>query len=95
MLSCSVGAGGHLFFNLYRAGIFDESQARLYTAEIVAAISHLHDLHIVHRDLKPVSIRNSPILRRTACELICRHTSGADMFMILLTPTVSKRDRCE
>mmetsp|Transcript_17961 Transcript_17961/g.54072 ORF Transcript_17961/g.54072 Transcript_17961/m.54072 type:complete len:422 (+) Transcript_17961:776-2041(+) len=48
--------GGHLFFNLYRAGIFDESQARLYTAEIVAAISHLHDLHIVHRDLKPENV---------------------------------------
>jgi serine/threonine protein kinase len=38
----------------YRAGIFDEEQARLYTAEIVAAIAHLHSLHIVHRDLKPV-----------------------------------------
>lgn len=48
--------GGHLFFNLYRAGIFDESQARLYTAEIVAAIAHLHSLHIVHRDLKPENV---------------------------------------
>lgn len=38
-----------------RAGIFDEEQARLYAAEIVAAIAHLHSLHIVHRDLKPVS----------------------------------------
>jgi hypothetical protein len=39
-----------------RAGIFDEEQARLYTAEIVAAIAHLHSLHIVHRDLKPVRL---------------------------------------
>lgn len=42
-------------FSCYRAGIFDEEQARLYAAEIVAAIAHLHSLHIVHRDLKPVS----------------------------------------
>jgi Protein kinase domain len=43
----------------HRAGIFDEEQARLYTAEIVAAIAHLHSLHIVHRDLKPVRTRTS------------------------------------
>lgn len=41
--------GGHLFFQLYRAGIFDEALARVYTAEIVLAIAHLHSLGIVHR----------------------------------------------
>lgn len=41
--------GGHLFFQLYRAGTFDEAQARLYTAEIVLAIAHLHSLGFVHR----------------------------------------------
>jgi len=41
-----------------RAGIFDEEQARLYCAEIVAAIGHLHSLDIVHRDLKPVRERS-------------------------------------
>ena len=35
-------------------GIFNEDLARLYTAEIVLAISHLHSLNFVHRDLKPV-----------------------------------------
>eukprot|EP00884_Botryococcus_braunii_P000654 jgi/Botrbrau1/1058/Bobra.0076s0024.1 len=30
--------GGHLFFQLYRQGIFSEELARLYTAEIVLAI---------------------------------------------------------
>lgn len=33
-----------------------EDQARLYTAEIVSAVSHLHKCGIVHRDLKPENI---------------------------------------
>ncbi|KAF7135495.1 hypothetical protein RHSIM_Rhsim08G0163600 [Rhododendron simsii] len=55
--------GGHLFFHLYRQGIFSsgyvlvsEDQARIYAAEIVAAVSHLHKCGIVHRDLKPENI---------------------------------------
>lgn len=48
--------GGHLFFHLYRQGIFSEDQARIYTAEIVSAVSHLHKCGIVHRDLKPENI---------------------------------------
>ncbi|XP_059640710.1 serine/threonine-protein kinase AtPK2/AtPK19-like isoform X2 [Cornus florida] len=48
--------GGHLFFHLYRQGIFSEDQARIYTAEIVSAVSHLHKNGIVHRDLKPENI---------------------------------------
>jgi hypothetical protein len=33
----------------YTQGVFDEDVARLYTAEIVAALSYLHDRGIVHR----------------------------------------------
>ncbi|KAM1335666.1 hypothetical protein ACFX15_039442 [Malus domestica] len=48
--------GGHLFFHLYRQGIFSEDQARFYTAEIVSAVAHLHKCGIVYRDLKPKNV---------------------------------------
>lgn len=41
--------GGHLFFNLYREGVFSEDVARLYSAEIVSAIAYLHSKNIMHR----------------------------------------------
>ena len=34
-------------------GVFSEDRARIYTAEIVSAISFLHSKGILHRDLKP------------------------------------------
>ncbi|KAI8473226.1 MAG: kinase-like domain-containing protein [Monoraphidium minutum] len=48
--------GGHLFYNLYRQGMFDEAVARLYTAEMVCALSYLHSRGILHRDLKPENV---------------------------------------
>ncbi|CAA7051024.1 unnamed protein product [Microthlaspi erraticum] len=48
--------GGHLFFQLYHQGLFREDLARVYTAEIVSALSHLHEKGIMHRDLKPENI---------------------------------------
>lgn len=48
--------GGHLFFQLYRQGTFSEDLARVYTAEIVSAVGHLHNNGIIHRDLKPENI---------------------------------------
>ncbi|GFP86633.1 serine/threonine-protein kinase atpk2/atpk19 [Phtheirospermum japonicum] len=48
--------GGHLFFQLYHQGLFREDLARIYAAEIVSAVSHLHAHGIMHRDLKPENI---------------------------------------
>ncbi|KAG6558086.1 hypothetical protein Mapa_000267 [Marchantia paleacea] len=48
--------GGHLFFQLYRHGTFNEQLARILAAEIVCAVAHLHEKGIIHRDLKPENI---------------------------------------
>ena len=48
--------GGHLFYWMYREGMFDVELTRFYVAEIVCGIGHLHSLNIMHRDLKPENI---------------------------------------
>ncbi|XP_014664300.1 PREDICTED: ribosomal protein S6 kinase alpha-5-like [Priapulus caudatus] len=44
--------GGELFTHLYHREHFEESEVRLYVAEIALALNHLHKLGIIYRDLK-------------------------------------------
>ena len=48
--------GGELFFWLKRDRVFSQSRVRLYAAELVLALEHLHNHDIVYRDLKPENI---------------------------------------
>ncbi|KDR04209.1 Ribosomal protein S6 kinase alpha-4 [Zootermopsis nevadensis] len=48
--------GGDMYHVLLEQGVFRESAARLYLAEIVLGVEHLHQLGIIHRDLKPDNI---------------------------------------
>ena len=47
--------GGHLWTHM-KSGFLSEPVAKIFAAEIVLALSHLHDLGIAHRDLKPENI---------------------------------------
>ena len=75
--------GGHLFFQLYRAGIFEEPLARVYTAELVLALTHLHSLGIAHRGAPRsawgwgcgVSTRRR-LTRSAAAPPVCRLEAG-------------------
>ncbi|KAL7631977.1 UNVERIFIED_CONTAM: hypothetical protein RMT77_017704 [Armadillidium vulgare] len=47
---------GELLKWIKNVGNFDRKSASFYSAEIVKALEHLHNLNIVHRDLKPENI---------------------------------------
>eukprot|EP01134_Creolimax_fragrantissima_P002017 CFRG2017T1 len=44
--------GGELFTHLMKRGFFPEKHVKVYAAELVLALSHLHSLGIIYRDLK-------------------------------------------
>jgi serine/threonine protein kinase len=48
--------GGDLMGLLMKEDIFSETAARLYVAELVMAISSVHQLGYIHRDLKPDNV---------------------------------------
>jgi serine/threonine protein kinase len=48
--------GGELFGRLKEEGKFNENRTRLYAAELVLAIGHLHSRGLIYRDLKPENI---------------------------------------
>jgi ribosomal protein S6 kinase beta len=47
--------GGHLWTHM-KSGFLAEAVARIFAAEMVLALMHLHELGIAHRDLKPENI---------------------------------------
>lgn len=56
-LILEYGMGGELFHHLETERMFAEPKAAFYLAEMVLALSHLHDdLGIIYRDLKPENI---------------------------------------
>ena len=69
--------GGQIFYHLRKVGFFQEEQARFYAAELLLALSHLHQHSIVHRDLK-VRTRLAPPICRLAshgwCKTVSRRT---------------------
>jgi serine/threonine protein kinase len=48
--------GGEVFLHLRKAGRFSNETSRIYAAQIVLAICHLHEHNVVYRDLKPENI---------------------------------------
>jgi len=48
--------GGELFHHLQVEQRFNEERSRFYSAELLLALEHLHDLNVVYRDLKPENI---------------------------------------
>uniref|UniRef100_M4BX80 Protein kinase domain-containing protein n=1 Tax=Hyaloperonospora arabidopsidis (strain Emoy2) TaxID=559515 RepID=M4BX80_HYAAE len=49
-------AAGDLFYHLNMKGHLGTKNAKLYGAELVLAISYLHELNILYRDLKPSNV---------------------------------------
>lgn len=59
--------GGDLYSLLQKVGSLEEEHARVYSAQILAAVAYLHHQGIIHRDLKPdnILISSSGILKLT------------------------------
>ena len=45
-------AGGSLFYHLRKSRGFAEPRARMYSAELLLALAHLHEHGIIYRDVK-------------------------------------------
>jgi len=48
--------GGELFFHLKKERRFAEHRVKFYSAQLLLALSHLHEQNVVFRDLKPENV---------------------------------------
>ena len=48
--------GGELYQHLKKFKFFEPQRVRIFAAEILLALSYLHDMHFVYRDLKPENL---------------------------------------
>ncbi len=48
--------GGDMFYHLRKKGRLSEKDVRIYTAEMILALSHLHENGYIYRDLKPENV---------------------------------------
>lgn len=55
-IGLEYAAGGELLHHLSNLPVVPIDDTRLYTAEIILALQHLHENHIVYRDLKPENV---------------------------------------
>ncbi len=48
--------GGELFSHLRKKVRFTENETRIYAAELILALDHLHQMGFIYRDIKPENV---------------------------------------
>lgn len=63
---------GNMFADIKKGGPYPVERARLYTAQVVLAVAHLHEGGMLHRDIKVrARVGRTPARKRGACCMLC------------------------
>ena len=76
-------AGGELFTHLQYKVLLRETEVRLYAAEILLALEHLHNLNIVHRCVGGFGREGSPSLLICSVHMHVRMRVGCDWVAVV------------